>query len=76
MKRAGRDGCRNRSRVTMTLLALLLAACGSRERIPERRPSIASASPRDTAICYADLRREGVDFRPLPDKDFGNGCGL
>jgi len=60
----------------MTLLALLLAACGSRERIPERRPSIASASPRDTAICYADLRREGVDFRPLPDKDFGNGCGL
>lgn len=62
--------------VAMVTIAMLLAACGSRERPPEPRPSIAIASTRDTAICHADLRREGVDFRPLPDKDFGKGCGL
>jgi len=62
--------------MAMVIVTLLLAACGTRERPPESRPSIATASARDTAICYADLRRDGVDFRPLPDKDFGKGCGL
>ena len=62
--------------MAMVIVTLLLAACGTRERPSESRPSIATASARDTAICYADLRRDGVDFRPLPDKDFGKGCGL
>jgi hypothetical protein len=62
--------------MAMVIVTLLLAACGTRERPPESRPSIATASARDTAICYADLRRDGVDFRPLPDKDFGKGCVL
>ena len=56
--------------------AAFLAACGTRERPSEPRASIATAAPRQTAICHADLRREGVDYRPLPDKDYGNGCGL
>lgn len=62
--------------MTVMVMTLLLTGCGSRERIPEPRPSIATASSRDTAICYADLRRDGVDFRALPDKDYGHGCGL
>jgi len=57
-------------------IAMLLTACGSRERPSESRPSIATASARDTAICHADLRHEGVEFRALSDKDYGRGCGL
>jgi len=58
-------------------ILLLLAACGRvgppgppGGRLPDR--------PRasETARCHADLRAEGVDFRPLPDRDYGNGCGV
>jgi hypothetical protein len=59
---------------------LLLAACipSGQSRAPKSRPGAQSPAPgqpsADTLICYADLRREGIGFRPLPDRDFGNGC--
>jgi len=58
----------------MAGLALSLAACGRSPAPVSREPVRPSA--RQTAQCHADLRAEGVDFRILPDKDFGQGCGL
>jgi len=59
------------------LLALTLAACGSRERPPAApRASIATVPVRETAQCLADLRGMSVAYRVLPDTDSGNGCGL
>ncbi len=57
-------------------LLLLLAACGRTERPSQSRAEITRPSARETARCHADLRREGVSFRPLPDKTLGPGCGL
>ena len=69
--------CR-RSGIVATLL--LLSACGRPDRPPDRpgalRPSIATPSLRETAQCLADLRQMNVAYRVLPDRDFGNGCGL
>jgi hypothetical protein len=58
------------------MVLTLLAACGRTERPAPTRESIVTASPRQTAQCLADLRNMGVGYRALPDKDFGNGCGL
>ncbi len=60
------------------LLALLLAACGRTERPapPSVRGDVEGPSVRDTRQCFADLRALGVDFQPLPDKQFGGGCAL
>ena len=55
---------------------LLLAACGRSERPAAPRATIDRPSTRETAQCFADLRRLGVDFQPLPDKETGPGCGL
>lgn len=64
-------------RLIGTVMVLtLLAACGRPERPAPTRESIVTASPRQTAQCLADLRNMGVGYRALPDKDFGNGCGL
>jgi hypothetical protein len=56
--------------------ALLLAGCipkGDRPDPP--RPFEESAAPaRETLQCRADLAREGVRFRVLPDQIFGGGC--
>ena len=57
------------------MAALALAACGRVER-PARAPEPVRPPARETAQCHADLRNQGVAFRVLPDKDFGNGCGL
>ncbi|WP_271300317.1 extensin family protein [Sphingomonas sp. CV7422] len=57
-------------------LVLLLAACGRAERPAPPRDSIATVSSRQTAQCLADLRNMDVSYKTLPDKDFGNGCGL
>ncbi len=57
------------------LLTLLLAGC-----IPsgDRRPGPVARDPpavaRSTLQCQADLAREGVRFKALPDRVFGNGC--
>jgi hypothetical protein len=56
-------------------LTLLLAAC-----VPsgERRPGpVARDRPtpgRESLQCRADLAREGVRYKALPDRSFGNGC--
>lgn len=63
-------------RASALLLVLALAACGRNERPAAQRESITTVSARQTAQCLADLRQMDVRYRVLPDKDFGNGCGL
>ena len=57
---------------------LLLAACiPSKERRPEapsRAPPSSALSDKDTRQCHADLRRDDVEFKILPDRNFGGGC--
>lgn len=61
---------------------LLLAGCiPGKDRPrgePPRRPGAAApaaASPAKAVLqCHADLAREGVRFRALPDRWFSNGC--
>lgn len=58
------------------LAALLVTACIPKsERAVERPPSPAPI-PADRALlqCRADLARDGVGFRALPDRVFDNGC--
>jgi len=57
------------------LTALLAAACIPKVEPPER-PSRAKAgkTAETTLQCHAGLRREGVEFRVLPDRDFAGGC--
>lgn len=64
-----------RAWAAMALLALL-AACGRAERPAARPAAVEGPSDRETAQCHADLRALGVDFQPLPDKNFGSGCRL
>jgi hypothetical protein len=56
---------------------LLLAACIPSERKGARTPD-ARAGPaqpdKEILQCFADLRREEIGFRPLPDRRFANGC--
>lgn len=61
------------------LLALLLGGCIPRSEAPN--PPTASTSPRPapaptaaTKQCHADLTRESVEFRVLPDRTFSGGC--
>ncbi|MET1110747.1 MAG: extensin family protein [Allosphingosinicella sp.] len=62
-------------RIPAIAATLLLAAC-----IPssERRPAPAArdrpAPDRDILQCQAGLRSDGVRFKALPDRTFGNGC--
>lgn len=62
-------------------LALLLAACGRAEH-PTRAdsrspfPPVVGPSARETGQCHADLRALGVEFQPLPDRQFGPGCAI
>ena len=61
---------------------LLLAACipsagkDPPGRTPDRRPAIERPPPPDREIqqCLADLGREQIAFRVLPDRQFGGGC--
>jgi hypothetical protein len=63
--------------MTTALVGLvLLAACGRSERPASPRQEVSRPSAGETARCHADLRAEGVEFRPLPDKATGSGCGL
>jgi hypothetical protein len=54
-------------------LTLLLAACiPSGDRKPSPRAHVSPAA--ETRICLADLSRERVRFKALPDRRFGGGC--
>lgn len=68
------------ARIVLLSLVLLVAACGRAERPSrpaERPPSgVVGPSDRETAACHADLRGLGVDFQPLPDRQFGPGCAI
>ena len=55
------------------LLLLALAGCG---RIGGGNGLPEQPSARETAQCHADLTAMGVQFRALPDRDTGKGCGL
>jgi hypothetical protein len=68
-------------RCLATMIALLLlAGCipkGTRPREESpRAPQTQSsdASSKATEQCLAELRKNDVQFRPLPDRFFGNGC--
>lgn len=67
-------------RVPALALLTLLAACGRSERpASPAQPKVAEVqgpSDRETAQCHADLRALGVDFVPLPDRQFGPGCAI
>jgi hypothetical protein len=58
------------------LATLLLAGCIPKPDRPAPQPAPPTAAATDPAIrqCHADLSREGVKFRALPDRDFGGGC--
>ena len=67
-----------RKRATI-LASLALAGCIPSSPGPpprDRRPPTQRSLPPDrvTALCHADLQREGVEFRILPDRSFGGGC--
>ena len=63
-------------RILALALLATLAACGRSPPPRANRAEPTRPSARETAQCHADLRAEGVDFRVLPDKDFGEGCGV
>lgn len=55
---------------------LILAGCAGGDRharAPEPPRRVGLDAP-ETRMCMADLRRAGVRFEPLPDRDFGGGC--
>jgi hypothetical protein len=55
------------------ILLLLVGACLPRsDRRPLPPPAVAPS--RDVRQCLADLSREQVGFRPLPDRSFEGGC--
>jgi hypothetical protein len=59
--------------------SVLLAGCIPKgERRPEEPPRAPAqrepGSSRTTLQCHSELRKEGVQFRPLPDRWFANGC--
>jgi hypothetical protein len=62
------------------LATVLLASCipspaprPSRHPRPQQRPQVTAA---ETQQCFADLRRDDVSFRPLPDRVYTNGCSV
>ncbi len=69
-----------RMRWLLSLAMLLLAGCipksDHRPEPPPAQVSIPQPLYPDEATrqCHADLRRESVGFRPLPDRVFGGGC--
>ncbi len=63
----------------LVLASMLLASCIPKVDPPERasdRPGRETAGKPDpkTLQCHADLRREEVEFRVLPDRSFAGGC--
>jgi hypothetical protein len=64
--------------LVLLLPLLALASCIPRQEqrvAPASRGGTASSQPAaETRICLAGLARDGVSFRPLPDRNFDNGC--
>ena len=60
------------------VVSLLLAGCipkGARPREEAPRASqVALGGGKPTQQCLAELRKNGVEFRPLPDRVFTGGC--
>ena len=57
------------------MASLLLAACiPSSERRPRPVARDRPAPAGEILQCQADLRSDGVRFKALPDRTFGNGC--
>ncbi|RIA37841.1 extensin-like protein [Hephaestia caeni] len=60
------------------LAALLLSGCifggGHTPPTDQRRTGAPGPSARQTQMCHADLKRIGVAFNPLPNRDRGGGC--
>jgi hypothetical protein len=61
-------------RRAILLALLLLCSCIPRSERPASRPLPAGQADRSTQQCLADLSREEVKFRLLPDRTFENGC--
>ena len=63
-------------RVSASLAFLLLASCIPKSDRPRAEPprQVQEGPGRATLQCHADLEREGVRFRALPDRSFENGC--
>jgi hypothetical protein len=54
---------------------LLLSSCIPRESgPPPSRPRAVAEPGASTLQCFAQLRGDGIGFRPLPDQIFENGC--
>ena len=64
-----------RMRVSL-ILPLLLLSCIPKTQAPELPGTAAAtgATAAETLQCHADLRRERVEFRVLPDRTFDGGC--
>jgi len=60
----------------LLLVLLLLVGCipKSERRSGTEARAPAAATSRETLQCQADLTREGVKFRALPDQVFAGGC--
>jgi hypothetical protein len=62
-------------RKPLFLALLMLPGCIPQVDAPEKpRPAAPAEPSKATLQCHADLRREGVEFRILPDRLFENGC--
>ena len=61
------------SRIVVALL--LLTSCIPKSDPPSRTAPARSVNTSEaTQQCHADLRREGVEFKILPDRTFEGGC--
>ena len=56
------------------LATFLLASCIPSSRHPPPPPARAERSDAATRQCLADLDREGVRYKALPDRTFEGGC--
>ena len=60
------------------ILVAMLTACIPKPDRPAaprpQAPAVQRGPTRETMQCHADLRREGVGFKILPDRVFGGGC--
>jgi hypothetical protein len=64
-------------RILVVFASLLLSSCIPKVDAPNRASGTAPAVGKPDAAtlqCHADLRKNEIGFRPLPDRTFENGC--